>query len=67
METIIGKQVILKPEYQDRWQYCFSYDKPVFRAIDEMEKGRVTVVCELPGFSIPPTYVIKDYMIESIK
>ena len=62
MKTIIGKQVIFKSEYQDAGD-----DQLVFRAISEMEKGRVTVVCELPGFSIAPTYVVKDYMIESIK
>ncbi len=62
MDSIIGKQIIFKPEYQDAGD-----DEFIFRAHSEMENGRVTVICEIPGFSFPSISVAKDYMIESIK
>lgn len=52
-----GDIVILKKEYRDD-------DKTVFIAIDDEEKGRVTVEAEI-GFTFNPTYVITREMIES--
>lgn len=54
-----GDIVILKKEYRDD-------DKTVFIAIDDEEKGRVTVEAEI-GFTFNPTYVITREMIESHK
>lgn len=52
-----GDIVVLKKEYRDD-------DKIIFIAIDDEEKGRVTVEAEI-GFTFNPTYVITREMIES--
>ena len=52
-----GNTVVLKKEYRDD-------DKTVFIAIDDEEKGRVTVEAKI-GFTFNPTYVINREMIES--
>jgi hypothetical protein len=52
-----GDIVVLKKEYRDD-------DKIIFIAIDDEEKGRVTVEAEI-GFTFNPTYVVTREMIES--
>ena len=52
-----GDIVVLKKEYSDD-------DRILFIAVDDEEKGRVTVEAEI-GMRINPTYVVTREMIES--
>jgi hypothetical protein len=52
-----GDIVVLKKEYRDD-------DRIIFIAVDDEEKGRVTVEAEI-GLRINPTYVVTRNMIES--
>jgi len=52
-----GDILVLKKEYRDD-------DRIIFIAVDDEEKGRVTVEAEI-GLRINPTYVVTRNMIES--
>ena len=52
-----GNIVVLKKQYRED-------DKIIFIAIDDEEKGRLTVAAEI-GFTFNPTYVVTSEMIES--
>ena len=53
-----GDKVSIKPEFQD-----FGDDKYIFVAVDDMEKGRVSIMPINTGLSFPPVSIIHDYMI----
>lgn len=60
MNIKTGQVVTFKPEYQDAGD-----DKLTFRAINDMEKGRVDVMVDEQAHMYPqPIYTVSDYMID---
>lgn len=55
-----GDVVCFKPEWQDRGD-----DRKVFRAVEDEDRGRVKVVCEL-GLPINPTQVVQVAMVDDL-
>ena len=53
-----GGIVNIKPEWLDQGE-----ENTVFRAIDDLEKGRVMVAAEI-GLSINPTSIVHEEMIQ---
>ena len=54
-----GQQVFFKPEFSDSMD-----NETVYIALDNMEKGRVTVAAINTGLFVNPTETVADYMIE---
>lgn len=55
-----GDRVFIKPEFQDEGDSKF-----VWVAVDDAEKGRVTIAPLNTGLAIPPQQVVKLEWLES--
>ena len=56
-----GDKVRIKPEWQDAGDEDFT-----FVAVDDEDKGRVTIEPQIPGLKIKPTQVVRLDMIEKV-
>ena len=62
MESIIGKRVILKPEWLEPGE-----ENVVFIAQSEIEKGRLDIEADVAGFNfMKPTHTIRAEWIKEI-
>lgn len=57
-----GDKIRIRPEWMDKGDDEFEWT-----AIDDEEKGRVTIRCEIPNMNIKPTSVVHVYMIEKVE
>ena len=53
-----GDIVTIKPEFQDAGDSDY-----IWTAVDDEEKGRVSISPEIPGFSIPPVQTVTVEML----
>ena len=62
MESIIGKRIILRPEWLEQGE-----ENVVFIATSEIEKGRLDIEADVAGFNfIKPTHTIWSEWIKEI-
>ena len=56
-----GDIVLIKPEFQDEGDSCFTW-----AATSDEEKGRVTIAVLGTGLSITPTATVPVYMLDPV-